>query len=107
MGRFFGKVGYGESQETAPGVFQDEIVEREYYGDEVRPARTLREGENLNPNISVNSSLSIMADAYAFEHFMNIKYVQWLGTLWSVTEVDVQRPRLVLRLGEVWNGQSA
>lgn len=107
MARFFGRVGYGETVETAPGVHVDQIVEREYYGDVVRNARNLREGENLNPDLSVQNSISIVADAYANEHFHAIRYVEWAGALWTVSTVEVQSPRLLLRLGEVYNGPKA
>lgn len=107
MARFYGRIGYGESKESAPGVWVDEIVERSYYGDVIRSTRKLREGENLNPNLSVENQISIVADAYANDHFHAIRYVEWAGTLWTVKTVEVQRPRLILWLGEVYNGPTA
>lgn len=104
MTRFFGRIGYGEPVETAPGVWVDEIVEYSYYGDIIRNARNLREGENLNFDLNVQNSISIVADAYANEHFFSIRYVEWAGTLWTISSVEVQSPRLILRLGEVYNG---
>jgi hypothetical protein len=104
MARFFGRIGYGESIETVPGVWVDNVVEYSYYGDVIRNARNLREGENLNADLSVQNSISIVADAYANEHFFAIRYVEWAGALWTVTSVEVQSPRLLLRLGEVYNG---
>jgi hypothetical protein len=104
MTRFFGRIGYGESVETTPGVFVDDIVEYSYYGDVVRNARNLVPGDKLNPDLSVQNSISVVADAYAFEHFFAIRYVEWSGVLWTVTSVEVQHPRLLLRLGEVYNG---
>ena len=106
MARFFGRIGYGEPVETAPGVWVDEITERSYYGDVFRNARNLREGENLNMDLSVQNSISIVADAYANDHFFAIRYVEWAGTLWTVSVVEVQSPRLLLRLGEVYNGKT-
>jgi hypothetical protein len=104
MARFFGNVGYGESVETAPGVWVDNIVEYSYYGDVVRNSRELREGQTLNDDLSVQNSISIVADAYANEHFFAIRYVEWAGSLWTVDSVDVIIPRLLLRLGKVYNG---
>lgn len=104
MTRFFGRIGYGVTVETEPGVWVDEIIERQYYGDVIRNARNLREGENLNPDLSVQNSVSIVADAYANEHFHAIRYVEWAGALWTISSVEVQSPRLLLRLGEVYNG---
>jgi hypothetical protein len=104
MARFFGRVGYGESVETAPGVWVDQIVEYSYYGDVIRNTRELREAEHVNKDLSVQNSISIVADEYANEHFFAIRYVEWAGTLWTVSSVEVQSPRLLLRLGEVYNG---
>jgi len=104
MARFSGRVGYGESVESAPGVWVDEIVERSYFGDVIRNARNLQQGENLNADLSVQNSISIVADAYANDHFFAIRYVEWAGALWTISSVEVQSPRLLLRLGEVYNG---
>lgn len=102
--RFYGKVGYGETVESAPGVWQDTIVEYPYYGDVVKNTRRLQEGESLNNDLSVGNSISVVADAYANEHFFAIRYVEWAGALWTVSDVEVQSPRLLLRLGGVYNG---
>lgn len=106
MAKFYGKIGYGESVETAPGVYEDVITELSYYGDVIRNTRQLQTGENLNSDITVNNSISIVADAYANEHFFAIRYIEWMGTLWSVTDVEVKSPRLILRMGGVYNGHT-
>jgi hypothetical protein len=104
MAKFFGVIGYGETVESAPGVYQDSIVEYKYSGDVIRNTRKLQEGENLNNDLSVGNSISIVADAYANEHFFAIRYIEWAGALWTVSDVEVQSPRLLLRLGGVYNG---
>jgi len=108
-GRFHGAVGYNHgSIEQKPGVFVESIVERNYYGDIVRNTRQLREsGESINNDLTVGNSISILADAYAGEHFHAIRFVEWAGTLWDVEDVSVQGPRLILRLGGVYNGRRA
>jgi len=107
MAKFYGEIGYGESMETAPGVWEDVITEKSYFGDVIRNSRQLREGEGVNNDLSVGNSISIVADAYANEHFFAIRYIGWAGTLWTVKNVDVQSPRLILRLGGVYNGPKA
>lgn len=102
--RFFGRVGYGTSVESEPGVYVDQVTEHNYYGDVIRNVKNLREGENLNFDTSVQNSISIVADQYANAHFFEIKYVEWMGVLWTVSSVEVQSPRLLLRLGEVYHG---
>lgn len=106
MAKFHGVVGYGETVETpeGSGVWIDSVIERSYYGDVVRNARSLQEGDKLNKDLTVSNSISIVADAYAHNHFFAIRYISWMGALWTVSEVEVQSPRLVLRLGGVYNG---
>ncbi|MEG2624551.1 MAG: hypothetical protein RSC06_16795, partial [Clostridia bacterium] len=79
--------------------------ERKYYGDIVRNARRLENGEQLNDDIALNNMISIVADPYAAQHFFAIRYVRWLGACWRVTNVEVQSPRLVLTVGGIDNGR--
>lgn len=106
MAKFFGAVGYAETSETASGVWEETITERNYYGDVIRNNRRLEGGENLNDNIALNNLISIVADPYAVQHFFAIRYVKWMGASWRVTNVEVQSPRLILTIGGVYNGPS-
>lgn len=108
MARFYGVVGYAEAAVEDPaGVWTEPIVEKTYSGDVIRNTRKLDGSEKVNADISVGNSISIVADAYAGEHFFAIRYVSWAGTLWTVSDVEVQSPRLLLRLGGVYNGPTA
>jgi hypothetical protein len=106
MARFHGEVGYGVSVEKpeGSGVWVDEITEFPYFGDVVRNTRKLESGESLNNDITVGNSISILCDQQAIDHFFQIKYVRWAGVLWTVTNVEVKSPRLILSLGSVYNG---
>lgn len=104
MARFFGEVGFGETTKTDPGVYEDVITERPYRGDIIRNAKTVESGDKVNSDFSVDNSISVIADQYANEHIFAIRYVRWAGSLWIVSSVEVQRPRLILRLGGVYNG---
>ena len=104
MARYSGKVGFGANIESAPGVWVDEITERSYFGEVNRGDRMLTQGENLNNDLRVNNEISIVADAYASEHFFAIRYVEWAGERWTVSHAEIRRPRLILQLGEVYNG---
>lgn len=107
MAKYYGAVGYAETVETAPGVWEaDRITERNYYGDVIRNTRRWEKGEGLNDDLNVNNTISIVADAYALNHFFAIRYVSWMGANWKVTNVEVQPPRLILTIGGVYNGPS-
>lgn len=106
MAKFYGVVGYVESVETAPGVYTEIATERKYYGDILKNVKKYVASEYLNDNLTISNSISILADAYAYDHFFAIRYVNWMGANWKVTEVEVHRPRLILSLGEVYNGNT-
>ncbi|MFL5661952.1 MAG: hypothetical protein ACJ8BW_11460 [Ktedonobacteraceae bacterium] len=107
MPKFHGRIGYGETAEALPGVYVDAIVEHFYYGEIIRSSRQLRQGSELNEDISVGTSISIVGSDYAFAHSFDIRYVEWMGELWTVANVETQRPRLILTLGEVYNGPTS
>jgi hypothetical protein len=81
MARFYGRVGYGESvevldeDEKGTGVWVDNIVEHSYYGDVIRNTRNLREGENLNFDLSVPSVLWPMPTLM----ITSLPFVMWSG----------------------------
>lgn len=106
MARFSGKIGFATpAVETSPGVWVEPIIEKPYFGDVNRNTRQLRDADtSVNPDLSVGNDISIVADAYASENFFAMRYVEWSGTLWVVSHVEVQRPRLLLQLGGVYNG---
>lgn len=107
-GKFYGKIGYAEStSEISPGVWDNNIVEYYYYGDVVRNTVNERLSDQILPDLTTGNSFNIIADAYAYEHFFAIRYIEWQGVKWNVTQVEVHRPRLIVRIGGVYNGPTA
>ena len=104
MAKYCGKIGYAVSEETSPGVWKEKITEREYYGELIKNTRKLANGENLNDDITVANDVSIVADPFAMEHFYQIRYAVLYSVKWKVSDVEVKSPRLILRLGGVYNG---
>ena len=106
MAKFYGKIGFAKMEETAPGVWVENVTEREYYGDVIRNIRRLQDGIGLNDDINVNNEISIVADPYANENFHSMRYVRYMGAKWKISSVDVQYPRLILTLGGEYNEQT-
>ena len=104
MNKFYGKIGYAISEETVLGVWVERIVERSYYGDVIRNIRRLQSSENLNDDINVSNEISIVADAFANQNFHSMRYVEYMGTKWKVSSIEVKYPRLILSIGGVYNG---
>ena len=107
MAKYFGKIGYAEQVETAPGVWEEQITEHQYYGDVVRNNRKLESSGDINDNINVSMEISIVADPYAIQNFHAMRYVEFMGSLWKIHSVEVNYPRLILSIGGVYNGQQA
>lgn len=105
MTKWFGVIGYAETVETTPGVWEEKIVERSYFGDVTRNTRRLQTTDQVNDNIDISNTISVVADPYAYQNFHAIRYVEFMGAKWKVSSVDVQHPRLNLSLGGVYNGE--
>jgi hypothetical protein len=93
--------------ETRPGVYEEMITTRKYYGDLIRNTRRLQPTDQLNDNINVTNEISIVADPFAVQNFHTMRFAELNGVRWKVTSVEVKPPRLVLSLGGVWNGEQA
>lgn len=105
MARISVIVGYGSQVETVPGVWSNTFVEKTLYGDLNKNTRRLENSNQLNNNINITNELSLVADAYAIQNFMFIKYVIINGIKWCVKDVTVNHPRLILGIGNLYNGQ--
>jgi hypothetical protein len=104
MAKFYGVIGYAESVEKSPGVWDDEITERKYSGDVIRnSSRWSTSSNSTNDNLDINNQISIIADPFAYQNFHSMKYIEFMGTKWKITSVEVQYPRLILSMGGVYN----
>lgn len=104
MAKFHGMVGFVDYVETAPDVSKEVASEREYSGDVLRINNRYVASQHLNDNLVINNQISIIADPYINQHFPSIRYVTWKGAKWKVTSVEDKFPRLILTLGDVYNG---
>ena len=106
MAKFYGEIGYAETVETTPGVWIEFITERNYSGDVIRNTRRWQTGENLNDDLIINNLFSIVADPFAYQNFHAMRYIKWMGASWKITNVEVQRPRLILTIGGAYHGEA-
>ena len=109
--RWYGKVGYAEQVEVdpvnAPSVYENVITEKFYTGDIMRNNRRWNNNGSINGEVTISSQISILSDPYIIDNFHKIRYAEFMGALWCVTDVEPQYPRLVLTLGGVYNGEQA
>ena len=104
MAKFSGMVGYIFDEEIRPGVYKPRKEERHSFGDVLENIRHWEPGEGSNSDMNLGNRISILADDYAYKHCSAIRYVRWMNADWSVAKMDVQRPRIILTLGGVYNG---
>lgn len=107
MAKWCGNIGFGITKEVKPGVWKEVIQygPQPYYGDLIRDTRRYSTpSSTLNDDLSIGNQISVLADPFAYEHYYAIRYVELYGVRWKVTNVEVQRPRLILSVGGVYNG---
>ncbi len=108
MSKWSGKIGFAISGETEPGIWEDTIVEVPYRGDMNSDRWRRQNSGGVNDNITLSSTISVVANPYAYEHCSSIVYVEIRGEKWKVTDVDsATPPRLILTVGGVYNGEQA
>ena len=106
MSKWFGKIGYAITGETEPGVWEDTIVARDYYGDLISDKYMRQLSGNVNDDINLTSVISIIADPFASENCSHMAYAEIMGARWKITDIDTQPPRLNLTIGGVYNGNT-
>lgn len=105
MAKFSGTIGYIKTEETVPGVWEEKITERQYVGDVIKNLRRWNSGEGLNDNFVVSNQISVVADTYATENLAYMKYIEFMGAKWKISDISIEYPRLVINLGGLYNGE--
>jgi len=103
MAKFYGAIGYATTVETSPGIWEEQITTRMYAGDLGRNTRRLQSGAQVNDDLTIANEISIIADPYAYQNFHAMRYVEFMGTKWKISNVEVQFPRLILTTGGIYN----
>lgn len=103
MSKFYGKIGYGKTIDTGSGIWEEQIIEKEYSGDIIKNVNKIQSSNDINDGLSFTNIISIVADLYANENFQYMKYVIFKGMKRKILELDIQYPRIILTIGGVYN----
>lgn len=103
MAKWYGKIGFCVTEETEPGLWEETITEKDYYGDLLSNYRRLQNSGNVNDDINIANKISIVSDPFAEQNFHAIKYAEFMCAKWKITDIEVQYPRLILTLGGLYN----
>ena len=110
MSKYYGKIGYGIQCESlsSPGVWTDQIVERNHFGDVNRIQRkNATNGSQVNDDIQLNNEISILADPFINQYLYAIKYIEFMGCYWKVSGIEVEYPRIKITTGGLYHGETA
>lgn len=107
MAKYYGVIGYVETVETSPGVWEEQITERNYYGELVRNTSRFQISDQVNDNVNIANEISVIADPFATQNFHAMRYVEFMGAKWKITNVEVRYPRLILTIGGLYNGDES
>lgn len=107
MAKFSGLVGYVEEVEEYPGVWKPVNNPRQMRGDIIRQSSNNQNDTKVNNDVTLSHRVSLVGDAYAFDNYFNIKWVDIDGFRWRVTSVEVQRPRILLTIGGPYTAQGS
>ena len=104
MAKFYATIGFVMTGETVPGVWTESTTTKKYACDVVKVSRKLQGQDQVNDDINIANQFSIVADPYASSNFFAMRWIEFQGVKWKIASVDVQRPRLVLTIGGLYNG---
>lgn len=104
MSKFYGPIGFANTVKTAPGVVSRQDIEKYYAGEIFELSKQYQNGDKVNDDISLNMSLSIIADPFAANNIGMVRYITYLGNKWKVTSIKIAYPRIQLTIGGLYNG---
>lgn len=102
MAKYYGHIGFATQVESEPGIWTDVIERRPYKGDILRSGRRYETSENINDNFTITNSFSIISDAFLYSHIPAMRYIEYLGTKFKITSVEIERPRVTISVGGVY-----
>lgn len=102
MAKYYGHIGFATQVESEPGIWTDVIERRPYKGDILRSGRRYEASENINDNFTITNSFSIISDAFLYSHIPAMRYIEYLGTKFKITSVEIERPRVNISVGGVY-----
>lgn len=107
MGKWFGKIGFATEIETAPDVHEEKIIERDYYGDMLTDFRRNEARGEVLDGITLNNEFSVLGDPYTQDSIDQMRYITYRGTKWKISSVEVNYPRLHIKVGGIYRGEDA
>lgn len=106
MAKYFGVIGYAKTMEIHPGVYEEVITEKQYYGDILRNTRRVESNTKINSEITISNQISIVADPFAMNNIYAMRYITFAGAKWKISSVDIQYPRMIISMEGLYNDEN-
>lgn len=103
--KYYGKVGFFVTEDLGGGVWKEKITDKKYTGDVLRLIKNRDSGEHINDGLRLNTQFSILMDPWFQDHLASIRYIEYMGSKWSVEAVDPSNyPRVLITPGGLYHG---
>lgn len=103
MSKWAGKIGFAET------VIEDDIsrtiiVEKNFKGDVLQNNRKWDDSDKINGDFVISNRISVVAKDYMLAHLQYMRYITWHGAKWKINSLSIEYPRVVLTIGDLYNG---
>lgn len=102
MAKYHGNIGFAVQVETKPGIWEDVIEDRPYKGDVITNVRRWDPSENINDDFTISNRFSVISDAFLYSHVPAMRYIEYMGSKFKITSVNIDRPRVEISVGGVY-----
>lgn len=102
MAKYHGRIGFAVQEETSPGIWEDVIEWRPYKGDVISNSRRYDPSENINDDFVLSNRFSIVSDAFLYSHVPAMRCLEYMGSVFKITSVNIERPRVDISVGGVY-----
>lgn len=100
--KYCGDIGFCKTVEMEPGVWSEKVVVKRYRGDITRLSRRTQNTGTVNDSIRLTNVISVVANPFLQENLFCVRFAEFMGVKWKVTDAEVQYPRILLTLGDVY-----
>lgn len=107
MAKYCGMIGFSMMVDHGHGVWEEELVEKKYYGEINRNTKQWQTSDKLNDNLVISNEISILANSFMKSNVGAMRYVTWEGMKWKINSATIDYPRITLVLGGLYNEQTA
>ena len=106
MARYKGRVGFViPIDDQFTGIVHDDAVEKIFFGKVLEHSRKWQTSDTVTDDLHLGNQIAITGNDYAFKYASAIRYCEYMGGFWKVTDMKIKGREIILTLGGVYNGK--